>query len=342
MNRSSHEKQPSEPASPSTPSQGRSPAPTGARERFGQESRPAKPLRQFTHAPVEKLPSPWQVRLQQSAFWLVPLLVVLLVGIVGVVIALKHSVSRGIRDEATVGASLFNAPVSDLRRTDPSAILASHLEAVGGRQAQSDLRSMAVSGRVDDGREVFSAQIFGLGSEQAILLMNRRDGQSERHVQNGTIVWRQEQGFEATTYGRLQARELLALQVTTRLHDPLVAVAVEGNGMMALAREARYMGREVYELTIDRSDGSEVLCYVEKDTFYLIGTKETLRVGDESFEVESRMSDFRLVSGLVRPHATLVRINGELHHRFFADNIRFNSGVMTSLFEIPDAVRALP
>lgn len=342
VNTPSHEKQSTEPTKPSTPSAEGSPAPTGFRKRSGRQSGSPKPLRQFTHAPVEKLPSPWQVRFQQSAFWLVPLLVVVLVGVVGVVIALQQSMSRGIRDEATAGTALVNAPVAELRRTDPSAILSSHLEAVGGRRAQGNLRSMAVSGRVDDGREVFSAQIFGLGSEQAILVMKRRDGQSERHVQNGTIFWRQVQGFEATTYGGLEAREVLALQATTRLHDPLVAVAVEGTGMIASAREARYMGREVFELKIDQFDGSEALCYLEKDTFNLIGTKETRRVGDQSFEIESRMSEFRLVSGIVRPHATVVRINGELHHRFDADNVRFNSGVMTSLFEIPEAVRALP
>jgi hypothetical protein len=309
-------------------------------EKADGESRPAKPMRRFTHAPVEPLPSPLRVRLQQSAFWLVPLLVVLLVGVIGVVIAFKSSMSRGIVDASMPGSSLFEAPVAVAadRSADPSSILASHIEVVGGRSALGNLRSMAISGRIDDGREAYTAQILGIKPGMGMLSFNTRGGQVERHYRNGETTWRLMQDRGRETLSELNVREVIALEAMTRIYDPLVAVAIEGGGMIASARDARYMGRNVHELRIDRFDGSVVTCYVDQESFELIGSREEMTVGSQSYEVEIRMSDVRLASGIMRPHASVIRINGELHARIFADSIRYNSGVMSSVFDIPEGL----
>lgn len=197
---------------------------------------------------------------------------------------------------------------------------------------------MAISGRIDDGRDAYSAQIFGVKPAMSLLSFNLRDGQLERHYRNGTTTWRLIQDRGKESLSELNVREILALDAMSRLLDPLAAIAIEGTGLIASARETRYMGRNVHELKIDRFDGSEVICYVEEASYHLIGSRELRTIEGKDYEIEMRMSDFRMASGILRPHATIIRIDGELYTRVFADSIRYNSGVMSSVFDLPSGL----
>jgi hypothetical protein len=263
----------------------------------------------------------------------------LLIFVIGLAVAILPQLSKGIKEAPSIDpATLIASRTSDLT-TDPTRMLAAHFDAIGGRDALREAQSIEIEGRMDDGSEVLQARVIGKRPELGMLMTTLDGGEVERRFVNGDIGWevRERDGRRETV--PLDALERHVLAGVSRLLSPLEQLALRGEGTILEVRRAKYTERAVYGLKVDLPDRGTIECFLDRDTLFLVGAREEAVLDGKLRVIEQKMSDFRMVSGVVRSHQILFRVDGALYWQISARKIEINSGVVPSLFDVPPEIK---
>lgn len=300
------------------------------------QEKPPKPLRQF-HSDGSQGASPIKTNRGIRTVLSRSLSVILLCVVVGLGIFIVLSLFD--RDEAGADQAEQSAILSSSGQIDAAELLNGYIEAMGGRDALQQIRSVRYEGRV-----IFSSlekdfQIYLLLPDKGMLVTSPGERGSQKLMLNGDIAWQviemPDGSRELLPLGREDAQ---ALKWSMRVHNTFRTLALEGRFAELSFREIEYLGKPCYEVTNKMPDDTNFLAILEKQTLYLLKTVETVVNGGESTEFTVIYDDHRMVSGVVEPYNTELYRDGDLNNEVMIDSIRINSGVMSSLFEIPEEI----
>lgn len=218
-----------------------------------------------------------------------------------------------------------------------SDLLNAYLNAIGGRLALQDVRSVRYEGKVHFPSGEKDFQIWLLAPDKGMLVTDPGSSGGQRLIVNGDVAWR-------VLENRDGAREMIvldkfskeSLRWSLRVNHSLRQMALEGGTSGLKVMSVEYGDKPCYELSKTMPDGSEFLAILDKDTLHLLKMVETLSVGSEQNEFTVLYDDYRMVSGVLEPYATTLYKNGELDNKVEVRSIQINSGVMSSLFEVPE------
>lgn len=305
-------------------------------EQTGQSERP-RPLREFNYGSAQATgPASIARRIRLSASWLLIMVVsfvVILMGVFMVLFLLDQD--RPQKDE--VEPSTFSTTTQQI---DASGLLNDYLNAIGGRDALRQVRSVRYEGRVLFSSSEKDFQMYLLSPDKGMLVTNPGEAGSQKLMLNGDTAW---QVIERPNGAReilpLEREDAQSLKWSMRVNNTFRSLALEGRFSGLSVREIKYLGKPCYEVTKKMPDGTEFLAILDKDTLYLLKTVEMLTGKEEAEKFTVLYDDRRMVSGVVEPYSTKLYRNGYLDNEVVIDSIRINSGVMSSLFEIPDEIR---
>lgn len=228
---------------------------------------------------------------------------------------------------------------SSYAEIDASELLEAYLEAAGGRDALQRVRSVRYEGRVVFSSSGKDFQMYLLLPDKGMLVTSPGEAGSQKLMLNGDTAWQViEKPDGAREMKRLDEDETRALAWSMRVHNSFREIAMEGRASELSIREIEYLGEPCYEVSQKAPDGSSLLAVLDKETLYLLKTVEAVNRGEEKDKFTVLYDDHRMVSGVVEPYQTKLYRNGSLDNEVIIDSIRINSGVMSSLFEIPDEI----
>ena len=300
-----------------------------------QTERPA-PLRDFKHDAQQEENTGRKRRLKLAMYWLLPVCVIALVGIGVVSYPVYEFLSRGATAEdrtAEVDRSTDSGPI------EASELLVAHLEAIGGRANLQRIRSVRQKGRISFNSGENDFQIFLLQPDKGMMVVNRGATGRVKLVLNGEFAWEvveKQDGTRVVTPLTGKGKELLKWSL--RVHNSFRAMALAEQSGGLSAREIEYQGKPCYEISQTKPDGTVFLAVLEKETLYLLKTQQMIGLENEMDEFVVIYDDHRMVAGVVEPFATKVYRNGELNNEVKIRSIQRNTGVMSVLFEVPDAL----
>lgn len=292
----------------------------------------SRPLRSFNETSPRSSSQRSKRRFKFKAY-------LLLLGLAGIVLlagALSVSLFKRQNEVSPVSQEPVSFPTYSAPIKVPD-LLNAHLDALGGRKALLDVRSVRYEGTVKFTAGESDFQMLVLTPDKGMLVTNPGEAGGQKLMLNGDIAWRViEQRDGARKVLRLEEESMKSLKWSLRVHNTLRGLALEGQYDGLAVKEIEYLNKPCYEFTKTMPNGSEFLAILEKQTLYLLKMMETLQVGEAQNEFTILFDDYRMVSGVVEPYQTTLYKNGELDNEVEVRSIQVNAGVVSSLFKVPD------
>ncbi len=298
-----------------------------------EQSSQSPPLREFNYGAHKKGSARHNQRFVFMFYWLLPLLVLLLIVAAGTYALIQFYGQDEV--EASRAASGTFDDFSTSMKADQ--LLNAYLNALGGRQALQNIRSVRYEGKVSFSDGESSFQILLLQPDKGMLVTDPGGFGRQRFFLNGDLAWRiVEQRDGGRTVVPLDAKSTGSLKWSLRVHNTFRRLALEGQHRGLTVKEMEYLDKPCYELTKEMPDGSVFLVILDQETLYPLKMEEILRVGEEDVQFTVKFDDYRMVAGVAEPYRTVLYRNGVMDNEVEMGSIQINSGVISSLFEIPE------
>jgi len=273
--------------------------------------------------------------MQVTAYWLLPV-IVLLVIIAG---AAYLALSFYFQQEVSAGDGEPAAFSTASDKVEASELLNAYLQAIGGRDALNQVRSVRYEGRVIFGSGQNEFQMLLLKPDKGMLVTNPGEAGSLKLMLNADYAWQ-------VVENRVGAREISpldelgtqSLQWSLRVHNTFRRIALEGQSVGLSVRQMEYLGKPCYEVSKAMPNETDFKAILEKETLYLLKTEETISGKDGKDKFTVLYDDHRMVSGIIEPYETKLYRNGKMDNEVVIDSIRINTGVISSLFEVPEEI----
>jgi hypothetical protein len=299
----------------------------------GEPSQPQQALRNYSDESQQTDPSMRFFRLQVTAYWLLPLLLFLIILIIGTYLAFTLVIIPNRSTEGELGPLYYNAE----GEIDVSEVSKLHLEAIGGRVALEGIRSVRYKSKLRESNGEIEMQILILRPDKGMIMTNPGSDDSQKLVVNGDIAWqvvKDGKGGEKSI--RLDSANAASMASSLKVHNTLRRQILARGGEGFSAREVDYEGRPALELTKNMADGSTFTAVLDKNTLYQLQSIEMFAGPEGMNRVETHYSDHREASGIIFAFETRVYKDGNLFNTTVTESIEINSGLISSLFAVPE------
>jgi outer membrane lipoprotein-sorting protein len=211
-------------------------------------------------------------------------------------------------------------------------IVAKNLKAKGGAEKWKSISSVKMTGTV-------SAQ----GRQVPMTAYTKRPNLSRQDITTpaGTIV----QGFDGTTPWTVRPGSDVAQEVSGPQGDavrrnsdfdgPLIDYAAKGHKLELMGKN-KTGGAEVHHLKLTKKDGSVEHYYFDADSG--LEMKRTIEFdtgGGMKQSLETEMSNFKSVDGIMVPHTMKQSLNGMAVAEIAIEKVEFNAPIDDALFRMP-------
>lgn len=296
----------------------------------------SRPLREFNHLPRDDTNQVRRHRFEVTVYWLLPIIVfVVIIGIAALIVFkfnAQNETSTDKGDQTTFFTPSYEISVPELFNA--------YLEAMGGRDALNQVRSVRYEGRVLFESRESDFQMLLLLPDKGMLVTNPGEADSLKLMLNGDLAWQVDENRDgAREFSKLGEKGTESLKWSLRVHNTFRRLALSGQYSEVSLREIEYLGKPCYEVTEVMPNGSDFSAVLDKETFYLLKTEETLSGQDRIDKFTVLYDDHRMVSGVIEPYETELYRDGNLDNKVMINSIQMNTGVISSLFEVPDEIR---
>jgi len=94
-------------------------------------------------------------------------------------------------------------------------------------------------------------------------------------------------------------------------------------------------GTKVHVLKLNRKDGDIINFYIDADNFVVLKTKSTMFVNDSEMEVETFLSNYQDIEGIIKPFTIESRMGGQTTQTISMEEVLFDGDFEDSLFSKP-------
>jgi outer membrane lipoprotein-sorting protein len=210
-------------------------------------------------------------------------------------------------------------------------IVAKNLKAKGGAEKWKSISSVKMTG-------TFSAQ----GMEGPMSLYAKRPNLSRQEItMNGRKLV---QAFDGTTPWMIlpdsdAPREMPAAQGESVRNNadfdgPLMDYAAKGHQIELIGKE-KVGGTEVYHLKLTKKGGSIEHYYLDTESGIEVKRSVDVDAGGMKQTVETELSNFKPVDGIMIPHTMKQSVNGTPVAQMTVQKIEFNAPIDDALFRMP-------
>jgi outer membrane lipoprotein-sorting protein len=232
------------------------------------------------------------------------------------------------------------APASSAPAPGLDAIVAKNIQAKGGEAKLKAIQSMKMSGRVT---------IQGMDLSMLITTKRPNMMRQEMQFQDKKIV----QGFDGTTawminplMGSETAQEMTGPQADLAkdqadFDGPLLDWKGKGHTLEFVGTED-VGGAKAHKLKLTKKNGQVQYLYLDAESGIDLKTTVQVPQGASTMTVETEMSDYRPVEGIMMPHALKTSINGMPTGSIVVDKIELNTPIDEAQFKMPAAPKPAP
>ncbi len=231
---------------------------------------------------------------------------------------------------AVVGLLALVCPVASSGQT-ADEIITKNLQAKGGAEKWRTISSVKMTGKL-------SAQ----GRDVPMVVYTKRPNLMRQDITTpvGTAV----QAFDGVTPwmippGADMAREVTGPQAEAArsgadFDGPLLDYAIKGHKVELVGKEKVGAG-EAYHLKLTKKDGSVEHYFMDADSGLEIRRTAETNAGGMKQALESELSNYKAVDGMMVPHTIKQSVNGAPVMEMTLEKIEFNTPMDNALFRMP-------
>jgi hypothetical protein len=220
-------------------------------------------------------------------------------------------------------------------------LLAKYLKVIGQEKA-SKIQTIKTTGKLIQYGQVFQSIIFEKSPNKI---------HTEMEIQGTRIImaFDGQNGWMINPVESLDPQDISADKITStkkqmgiqhdpfgNFNNPFVNWKENGNMIELVGREDMN-GTPVYNLKMTFNSGDVVNYYMDLEKFVILKMKQKSIINGQMREVESLVSDFRYVDGVMNPYKLETLYNGQIAFIFTRDKIEFNLPVDDAYFKKPEA-----
>lgn len=220
------------------------------------------------------------------------------------------------------------------------AIVAKNIQAKGGEAKLKAIQSMRMAGKVT---------IQGMDLNMLITTKRPNMMRQEMQFQDKKIV----QGFDGTTAWMINP--LMGSESPQEMTGPQAELAKDqadfdgplldwkGKGhTLEYAGTEEVGGAKAHKLKLTKKNGQTQYLFLDADSGIDLKTTVQVPQGAQTMTVETEMSDYRAVEGIMMPHALKTSINGMPTGSIVVEKIELNVPVDEAQFKMPAAPKPAP
>jgi hypothetical protein len=212
-------------------------------------------------------------------------------------------------------------------------LLAKYFAARGGLERLKSITTLRMTGRVEaNGQTVEMSTV----SKRPNLIRQEMTVQGQRIVSafDGTRMWtiNPMTGSKAPQVVPGPQAEMMKTQAD--FDGPLVDHRAKGHTIAYVGTET-VEKRPTHRLKVRLKSGGEVLVDLDAETFLEVRLSREVDMAGAPATIETLMSDFRAVSGLMLPYAIRNVVNGQPQARIAVDRIDVDVPIDDGLFQMP-------
>jgi hypothetical protein len=236
-------------------------------------------------------------------------------------------------------------PAPSLPKLTAAQVAERNAVARGGLTAWRAVKTLSMSGQLDAGgkKDTLLPYKLQIKRPHKQRLAIEFQGQTALQVFDGEKGWKVRPFLGRTDPEPFSAEELRKTEEQEDLEGPLIDYAAKGS-KIALAGTATVDGRATYKLTLTAKDGHVQHLWIDGTTFLEAKIEgHPRRLDGRMHDVETYLSDYHSVEGLLIPYVSETRVEGVRESRkMTVENVAVNLPLDDALFAKPLSHAAQP
>lgn len=188
------------------------------------------------------------------------------------------------------------------------SILARHFEARGGLAKIRAIRTLAYTGRIELGPMTLALRLeFRRGAFRSDTSL---EGQTKTEAWDGRAGWIVDPFSGITSPQPMSPAQLRQAELQADFDGPLVDWKARGHQVLLAGTEA-VNGSPAFVLKVRLKNGGEMSSFIDATTFMEVKAVNQAVAGGQTLQVETLLSDYRPVNGVLLPFQLDIRPQGQ-------------------------------
>ncbi|NIR43243.1 MAG: outer membrane lipoprotein-sorting protein [Gemmatimonadetes bacterium] len=215
-------------------------------------------------------------------------------------------------------------------------VLDNYYEAIGGEDAWLDVNSMRATGRTMLGPGVEAPFVRTQKRPEMLRLEFTVQGMTGIQAYDGETAWMLMPFLGSTEPEQMPAEEAKNFTQQADIEGVLINYEEKGHQVEYLGTE-EVQGTEAHKLKVTLKDGDVDYYYLDSEYFIPIMVESTREIRGNMMEIETLLSDYKEVGGLMIPHSMEQRAKGAPQSQtFLIDEVQLDVEVADSIFKMPE------
>ncbi|UCF35745.1 MAG: outer membrane lipoprotein-sorting protein [Acidobacteriota bacterium] len=214
-------------------------------------------------------------------------------------------------------------------------VLAKHFEAVGGLENVKAIQSAKLTGKMSMGPGLEAPVVMLFKRPMKLRMEFTVQGMTGIQAYDGQTAW-MVMPFMGKTEPEVMAEDQAkSVMEQADFDGPLVDWKEKGHQVELVGKE-EVDGTETYKIKTTLKNGDVRYQYMDTEYFLMIKQSGTANIQGNEVEMESTMSDYKEVGGLMLPHVLESRrVGGPGGQSLVFDSIELNVDIDDGLFSLP-------
>ncbi len=241
-------------------------------------------------------------------------------------------------------SGLFLLPITFLftvaaQESGPTAadIVKKSIAARGGIDKIKAIQSVKMTGKFVMGGGQMEAPVTMQFKRPSAMRMDMDiQGQTLVQAYDGTTAWTINPFTGGAEPQKMSGEEAEAFLESSDMDGALVDYEAKGH-KITLAGKEDVAGKPAYKLKVDKKNGKTETIYVDASSFMEVKTVATRKMMGNEMELETFVSDFKPIAGVLMPHSMDSKAGGNSVVAVSFEKIEANVKVEDSAFKMPAA-----
>jgi outer membrane lipoprotein-sorting protein len=241
-------------------------------------------------------------------------------------------------------SGLFLLPITFLftaaaQESGPSVddIVNKSIDARGGSDKIKAIQSVKMTGKlVMGGGQMEAPMTLQMKRPSSMRMDMEFQGQSVVQSYDGTTVWTINPFTGGADAQKMTGDEADDVIDNSDMEGTLVGYKEKGHKIALLGKED-LAGKPAYKLKVDKKNGKTETIYVDAATFMEVKTVAMRKMMGSDMEMETFVSDFKPVAGVLMPHVIDSKSGGNSLMTLNIDKIEANVAIDDAVFKMPVA-----
>ena len=159
-------------------------------------------------------------------------------------------------------------------------------------------------------------------------------GKTITQAYDGTVAWGIMPMMGTTEPELIPEEERKQLKDQADIEGPLVDYKAKGHSVELIGKEDME-GTDVFKIKVTKKNGDIVYFFIDSKNYLTLKESAKIKHNENEIEVETYLSNYKDVNGMMVPHSMETKANGQALSQFTLDTFEINAKFDDTIFKMP-------